>query len=443
MPRKTVRALERAKQNKVEGEDDEINKLKRALADKIVIAYKDFRKTHPHITQKTPGIKVSFDVAIQVVKKFEIAMQESLNGKVHGDGTLTFRKRLNTKIENMFRKEEDTEDGGMPSISRGVGVPGVLKDQYRPPLSRKSRNRQTLIRGSLCRINKEEDPDDWDWIDIGTKMKDTYELQRDDIVELTKKVMDEDKGEDESDPDEDERVMSSLKRDWPFLFYSVPMNTHYKRLTGIDLQERVLKFLSADELKYLLLYYCSCSNSSAINTQNLVLKLKVQQEMPASASMSTSTQFLLALCMTANNFAETYTNTFLFTSEKTLRPEEVDSVPNLPSSICIIALGDDPFNANTYYVSLDKICVAEKENALDAVMMLIKICFVFDIEYPPGLSLTFEFIERIVLELTVKETRVKNKSGKLLLVLTEKVKKAGKTFHNFKKSVREGLEQDF
>jgi len=247
-------------------------------------------------------------------------MQEELNGVVHGNGLHTFKRRLQTKIENDLRHKSDRELSEMPSVCRGVGVAGVLKEQYKPALTRKMKHRQSEIQRSLKITNVEQDPDDWDWLSVGSQMSETYELQRELIVELSTKVLEEATDETDSNPDDDLdiRAMCVSKREWPFLFYTVPMNAHFKRLTGLDLQQRIEVFLSRGLLDKILLFFCSCSCSAAINTQNLILKLKVEDHVD-STPMSVGTQFLLSFCMIANSFNETYANKFLLTAEVSIK----------------------------------------------------------------------------------------------------------------------------
>ncbi|XP_052127027.1 uncharacterized protein LOC127750186 [Frankliniella occidentalis] len=104
--------------------------------------------------------------------------------------------------------------------------------------------------------------------------------------------------------------------------------------------------------------------------------------------------------------------------------------------------GDNPFMAKKYFISVDKVCVAEKNNSMDAILMLVQICFLLNIHYPPGLSLTFEFIERLILQMAPgRESRVKNKKGKVLLVLTSAVRKAGKDLQEFTTKIKDGLQK--
>ncbi|KAK3907223.1 Wall-associated receptor kinase-like 20 [Frankliniella fusca] len=65
MPRKSVRALEKAKEQNKVGDDEDINDIKLALAAKNK----------------------------SVVRRFGVAMQEELNGVVHGNGLHTFKRR--------------------------------------------------------------------------------------------------------------------------------------------------------------------------------------------------------------------------------------------------------------------------------------------------------------------------------------------------------------
>jgi len=239
-------------------------------------------------------------------------MQESLNNVVYGDGTETIAKTIKVYLENATRNDKRNGDGDVPAINKGVGVPGVLKDQNKPSLPRKTKLCQIVIQESSTKIYEEEDPDLWDWTEIRKKMAETYELQRDEIVEHTRKLvrLAEEEGEEVNEDEPAERAMVAVKQNWPFLFFSMTMNDHHKRLTGINLQERLEGFLAKDQLRYLPMFFSACSSK---NTLNCVLKLKAEENGPCSYGGL----FLLTVCMAANHFNECYKK-FLFTAEVSL-----------------------------------------------------------------------------------------------------------------------------
>lgn len=76
--------------------------------------------------------------------------------------------------------------------------------------------------------------------------------------------------------------------------------------------------------------------------------------------------------------------------------EVLTAIPDLPSSICLIGLGDNALVADRFYITLDQVGVVETKNAGNALLMLIELCFILDIQYPTTLPRTFEFIERQV-----------------------------------------------
>ncbi|KAK3930658.1 Methionine--tRNA ligase [Frankliniella fusca] len=123
----------------------------------------------------------------------------------------------------------------------------------------------------------------------------------------------------------------------------------------------------------------------------------------------------------------------------TMPDEIVATVPDLPSSACIVALGENAFQAEMFYICIDKICLAETSNAANAILMLVELCFILDLHYPEGLSRTFEFIERIIFEMTPMQTRVRDKRGRVLLALTEAVRSTGNNLVKFTEKIKENV----
>lgn len=49
--------------------------------------------------------------------------------------------------------------------------------------------------------------------------------------------------------------------------------------------------------------------------------------------------------------------------------------------------------ADRYYISIDGVGLLDTDDFAQALVALIELCFIFDVQYPK-MSLTFEFIER-------------------------------------------------
>lgn len=232
-------------------------------------------------------------------------MLDMLNGVEHGKGILSFTKSLVTRTQNGTRTEPDATETG---VRRGKGVPGIIADEYKPSMTKAEKLSQSRIQKELLEMAIYLEEEDRDWQEIIDKMNETYELQRELIVEVTKAILrggdSEDEADEETEDNPQEKMIEKVKNKWPFLFSLKPMHSHHKRLTGRDLEGRLNTYMAdAVNLHYLLLFLKS---SSAANFKNVVLSEKIKE-----STLTNGSKLLLATCMLANHFKEDYSSFLL------------------------------------------------------------------------------------------------------------------------------------
>lgn len=245
---------------------------------------------------------------IQVFDKFPNCFQDKINGNDVGNGVKTFAKLFKACVENQLR------DKSQPSRSRAVrakGVVGVLANEYEPNVVNEGLQRE--LKDKLQNLHK-TNPDHWNKQEIKQDMKNTYELQRQDIVIAKEKVEEEGRKENEKDnsgnTDEQEdipptKAILELQQEWPFLFEEEFLSLHHKRLTGRELYPYVIEFMNA-KLEYFLLYLCTAPKCGVTN-----LALRINSEAHFESAPFAPKKFLCFVFMIANYFKEDKSNLVL------------------------------------------------------------------------------------------------------------------------------------
>lgn len=127
------------------------------------------------------------------------------------------------------------------------------------------------------------------------------------------------------------------------------------------------------------------------------------------------------------------------------------------------------YAAKQFLICADKTVLLSVDNVEEALIALFNTCFVFDVNYPTKLSKLFEFLERykscyaitilfklwfcthsfsctvtihsrFIFKMAFLDTRVLDKNGKPIAVLTEAVKGTCEKYEKFKANVAKQLE---
>ncbi|KAK3914252.1 Baculoviral IAP repeat-containing protein 1f [Frankliniella fusca] len=434
LPKELIKKLEKAKLSDKKAHYSDIAELKLAIAKKLQADYSAFKSSHPR-AQKHPGRAVYRSVANEVGRKFGVAIQDSVNGRLVSSSFKTFERRLEICVENKYRDKNYKR-----KVVKGKGTVGVLQEEHHPTLTEASREEQVILKENMKGIFQ-MDPTEWDWLDTNENIKSTYALQRDDIYNAKQGVITNDANEeqeqegneDEDNPEENHKVMERLKSEWPFLFQLEGLQIHHKRLTGRDLEAAYESFVE-EHLSTMLTFMVTKTGEN--NEDNMALKMYVE----TIEGVDSGKKFLMLIEMLCTIFKEEISK-FILPVEKTSQPDlfEYSCLEQIPYP-CIVALDSNKYMALKYCVCADKVSLTVTSCPADAILALFYICFNFDLEYPPQLPLLFEFIERFIFGMGVVDTKVKTKQGHEIVVLTERVRKLSEDYERFKEDFQKKCE---
>lgn len=227
-------------------------------------------------------------------------MKTTIKNVVLSSGTSNFFWAFETCVENIMR----SSNTGYPKshVTKGKKVVGVDPDSYQPIMTSASKEVQQGIKEHLVNI-KLLDTDEPDWPLIIKNMKETYELQREQIVlgtvELTKQTNDS-----EQPDNPEQKLLARLKEEWPFLFELKCLEVHHLTLTRRDLGQKMKIFI--DELLDLTLSFMT--TSSKCNVDNLIIRMKLECKYD---SVPTDLKLMCLMHMIANHFGESFDQLFL------------------------------------------------------------------------------------------------------------------------------------
>ncbi|XP_034232840.1 uncharacterized protein LOC117640446 [Thrips palmi] len=381
--------------------------LRLSIGGSLIKAYELYKDAHPG-SQKTPGKDIYQNVAEQVFARLPDCFVDIVDGKKVGDGKASFTKSFGISVDNRMRDKNKSKP---QRAVRGKGIVGVLPNQYQPDV--RNAIEQAGMREHLQNLHG-LNPTQWDWTEIQSDMRATYELQREDVVKARDSVemmAGTGTGATEAEETEDDptpKALAQVKKLWPFLFSQCCLQDHHRRLTGRDIRIH-LESYKERKLKSVLRYMTSHSTT---NTANLALRLRLK-----NFTLSDSNKLLCIFFMVANHFKEKREVLFK-TVEKTTPVAEV----NPPKDICIIALNKEPFEAESYLVCADQTVLVEADDFCHALTSLFELSFIFDLEYPSTMPQTFEYFERSVFQMAIESTKVKDKKGQTVLVLRSSVR---------------------
>ncbi|KAJ1525384.1 hypothetical protein ONE63_010199 [Megalurothrips usitatus] len=437
LPKDTLNSLDNSEQTDRRAQQGDIDRLKLAIVKFLVSSYNSYKELQVG-SKKHPGQKVYQSITDQVFEKYPNSLADVINGKRVGDGKAGFKRALLVCTENQMRQKNGQKSA--PKAAGGTGTVGVLPEQYLPHINRPEREQQEQLKEELLKFYEEADPDALSWATIKNKMTASYELQRDDIAtakvaieeaeqaaaEAAKNTNKENVNPSSDLDDPSPKALSELKKSWPYLFYPSGLAWHHNRLTGRDLQIHLNEFMD-HHLDNFLHFLTSCSRSSKAN---LMLGLKLDKKV---GNWTAPNKLLKMVFMLAKHFGEDI-DILIHSTEKTTLASEIDTEGL--ANICIVAHDNNPFVADNYLVCADEVILVKAWSVPEAITALVQLAFVLDINYP-AMPLTFEFIERFIYGMGLQDTRVKNKKGKVILVLTPLVRNTINDFQQFEKEIEE------
>lgn len=282
----------------------DIQGMKLAIAHQVAPAYQPFRQANVTAT-KHPGSAVYMELTNQVFDKYKTCLQQHINGKVISNGKNNFAYVLGTCIENLCREYNKSAGGSAPKRAKvGRGIVGVLPEQYAPQLTNAEKIEQGGQKDYLKNIHTLGSAF-WDWDEIRQKLTESFKLQREEIVtarEIIERATNDDDGDENVHLEE--RAISKLKADWPFLFEPSGLTIHHNIVSGRDIETQMNKFIEED-LEMMIGFLTTQSEKSI---KNLKLKAKLDK-----LNIAKGKKVLAMVEMLANHFRESFRNMVLTT----------------------------------------------------------------------------------------------------------------------------------
>ncbi|XP_017550209.2 uncharacterized protein LOC108425773 isoform X1 [Pygocentrus nattereri] len=182
----------------------------------------------------------------------------------------------------------------------------------------------------------------------------------------------------------DNKTVSELKNEWPYLFEATHFFDHTERLLGIPVQRKLAEELS----------------KKGRTIVNFLMQTKVTQ----FAVMEELLKDPLKLLSSIGRYLGDNTEVLLIQKEG-LNPTTL----SLPSTPCVIILGNKDFQmAVDQTVVNDHLCCP-----LTALSYLFSLFYVLNIQYPKDAALSLEFIQRSLLGISPgRGTKVEQKGKK-------------------------------
>ena len=170
-------------------------------------------------------------IAQQIVTQYPVAFKDTICGQMIGKGYDSLLKSLTEKAQNERRGTKNERRGTTTTKSKAADKDedtpkkrpttdkyGCVSDKYDPDLPSEERKKQLKLKeemkltfkGGVSGDNKEEALID--------KIKETYELQRKDILDQ-------------------QQTVHELQNEWPYLFEEFGMSAHFEELVGLNMRE--------------------------------------------------------------------------------------------------------------------------------------------------------------------------------------------------------------
>ncbi|XP_034252576.1 uncharacterized protein LOC117652051 [Thrips palmi] len=311
------------------------------------------------------------------------------DGEMIDNGYNTFLHTFAHMMEHKGRSVPNVERVH-PNAAIATGAVVVQEQMFNPHLDEEEISDQKDMKDRLSEIFHTCRETEWPTLEIDKLMHQSYGLQRQDIVQGTR-IIEEEETEDADLPENNQQCIQRLRDEWPFLFQTKWQSAHYLQLTAAPIDLAIAQY--AEEHLTLIMDYLLTNNT---DTAIKCLILKKQWE---AANSNPKTRFMLAVTMIATYFQEDIKSFFL-KAERTTPPTEVHRLEGISGAPTVVALNQNIFLATKFFVCIDQQLVLEAYTSEDAIKSVIQAAFIFSTHYPNSLKHTFEFLERIVCKLT-------------------------------------------
>ncbi|XP_028440243.1 uncharacterized protein LOC114559656 [Perca flavescens] len=187
------------------------------------------------------------------------------------------------------------------------------------------------------------------------------------------------------------------------------MKTHFKELTGMDIDDKAIEKKYARVISYLK------TSDKTGKMETIFREMETSSKNVADVNAAGFFQLLVRY------FNEEEDQMFHKLDPTTL-PFEVDCA-ELPSTPCIVVCGSSPLAAEYFMLSVDQTIVNGHINAFtDALVLMFATCYCLNISYPAAQGATLEFLQRCLFKINPdKGSKVEKNATRKHLAVSPKV----------------------
>ncbi|XP_019909203.3 uncharacterized protein LOC105030828 isoform X2 [Esox lucius] len=323
-------------------------------------------------TCPTPGKKHLSEIARKMVLTYPKSFKDVIEDQVIGSGYDSLTKQLQTRVDNLKRDNTLSrrrkssisvrETDEVPPKKVHMNSYGCINWQPVQLPANETTETQKAQQEKMKKMHKDRSNDTRR---IEKMMSATFYSQRKDIS----------RGMDTSD----------LCKEWPYLFETSGIKTHFKELTGIDPNYEFEQAIGG-KCERLVSYLKFLPTEKRSEIPKILYEIEAAKEKLPGAKL----QGLVLLLLKYFNEEDK----FFFVVEKTCLPSEVDCA-KLPCTPCVVVCGSPPLTAEHFMVAVDQTIVnGTISNFTDALLMMFALYYCLNINYPVEMAATLEFLQR-------------------------------------------------
>ncbi|XP_033095984.1 uncharacterized protein LOC117100416 [Anneissia japonica] len=276
------------------------------------------------------------DVASKIVSEYPKSFQDNLDDAIVGTGYNSILTQLEHRFQNINRTVKPTKRPNSPNSldsnkskkrKRGASTSsyGSIAKEYQPELpEEEDESTQDLKKEALKDIYSSRV---WNLDDLKGYLDETYPTVRLLINEGSQSI-------------------TTLKKEWPFLFEKVGMLHHFERLVGIEVQETLTAAL-VSKLPRIMQFM------NAKQTTSKPLRKILKEIEAAKREDDTNNPDIIGLLLLLATFFGEDTRDFIHVEEETSLEADIDK-DTLPVTPCIIALGTSAVTSKCFMLVIDR-----------------------------------------------------------------------------------------
>ncbi|KAK0147444.1 hypothetical protein N1851_012093 [Merluccius polli] len=336
----------------------------------------------------TPGKKHISEIARKMTKAYPGAFTDVIEGEIVGSGYDSITKQMVSRVDNLKRGNT------LLSLKRQVISSSEGEDS---PTQKRRLDTYGCINWQPTRLPPDETPESQKhaqeelkkmWTErccdskaIENMMRATFFTQRKDIISGTE--------------------TSDLTKEWPYLFETTGMKTHFKELIGVDMEDKNM----ANKCARVISFLKSGDKTGKMET--------IFREMETSSKNVADVNVAVFLPLLLKYFNEEEEQMFYKVDQTTL-PSEVDCA-GLPRNSTLAA--------ENFMLSVDQTIVNGHIRIFsDAVMLMFGSYYCMNISYPAAQASTLEFLQRCLFKINPdKGSKVERNATKRTLAVSPKV----------------------